>query len=88
MVFNEEDSKLLADEMRELQDTTSIQVNLFNSQTQELIGQSIIEIWIMVENSSHILRQVCNNILLFFTLYYVSLSHSLYYRKFQFLLMT
>lgn len=57
MIFNEDTGEVLREEIRELSDTVSFQVYVISAADQQPIGQAIIELWVMVENGTNILRQ-------------------------------
>lgn len=58
MVFNDKTSEVLREEIRELQDTISFQINLISATTKEPVGQAIVELWTLIEHGVNILRQV------------------------------
>jgi hypothetical protein len=57
MVFNEGTAPILQEEIQELQDKMSIQINVVDAESREPIGQAIVEPWIMIENGVNILRK-------------------------------
>lgn len=57
MSFTEGNVSILKEEIEELQDKMSIQINVVDADTKEPIGQAIVEPWIMIENGVNILRK-------------------------------
>lgn len=57
MSFTEGTVQILSEEIQELQDKMSIQINVVDAETKEPIGQAIVEPWIMIENGVNILRK-------------------------------
>ncbi len=50
----------LQDEIREIQESITCQVNIYavtGEDSRHMIGQAIIELWVMIEDSCNILRQ-------------------------------
>ena len=57
MAFTEGTAPILREEIQELQDKMTIDINVYDAETKELIGHAIIEPWIMIENAVNILRK-------------------------------
>lgn len=60
MIFDDRTLSMLQDELRELQESVTCQVNIYaitGEDSRAVIGQAIIELWVMIEDSCNILRQ-------------------------------
>jgi hypothetical protein len=44
--------------MEEQDDALSLLVHVIDADTQEVIGSANVELWVMVEDSTHLLRKV------------------------------
>ena len=58
MMFSEEQSELLIEEIEELDDAISLQVHVLDADTQEIVGSANVELWTMIEDSINMLRKV------------------------------
>ena len=60
LVFDDRTLPMLEDEVRELQESITCQINIYSitgEDSRTLLGQAIVELWVMVEDSCNILRQ-------------------------------
>lgn len=57
MVFDEDRGIILQEEISELQETISLQINFLSKRNNRPVGQAIIELWPMIEPGVNILRQ-------------------------------
>lgn len=56
--FNREACLLLADEIDEMGESLSLKIVVCNCSDSEAIAEGMVEIWIMIEDSINIARQV------------------------------
>lgn len=61
LVFSPEQEELLQQEIAELDDAIACQIHVLDAITQEIVGTANVQLWVMVEDSVNILRQVCWN---------------------------
>jgi hypothetical protein len=59
LVFTKEQEQLLQDEIAELDDAISVQLFVIDANTLDVIGTASIELWVMIEDSINLLREVC-----------------------------
>jgi hypothetical protein len=58
LVFTKEQEQLLQDEIAELDDAISVQLFVIDANTLDVIGTASIELWVMIEDSINLLREV------------------------------
>jgi hypothetical protein len=58
MEFTSKNEEALIAEMEEQDDALSLLVHVIDADTQEVIGSANVELWVMVEDSTHLLRKV------------------------------
>lgn len=56
--FSPEQEELLQEEIAELDDAIACHVHVIDAVTQEIVGTASVQLWVMVEDSVNILRQV------------------------------
>lgn len=56
--FSPEQEELLQEEIAELDDAIACHVHVLDAVTQEIVGTASVQLWVMVEDSVNILRQV------------------------------
>lgn len=58
LLFSHDQEELLQEEIGELDDAIACQVHVVDAVTQEIVGTASVQLWVMVEDSVNILRQV------------------------------
>lgn len=58
LLFSPEQEELLQQEIAELDDAIACQIHVLDAVTQEIVGTANVQLWVMVEDSVNILRQV------------------------------
>ena len=58
LLFSPEQEELLQEEIAELDDAIACQIHVLDAVTQEIVGTANVQLWVMVEDSVNILRQV------------------------------
>ena len=56
--FSSEQEELLQEEIAELDDAIACHIHVLDAVTQEIVGTASVQLWVMVEDSVNILRQV------------------------------
>ncbi len=64
LLFSPEQEELLQQEIAELDDAIACQIHVLDAVTQEIVGTANVQLWVMVEDSVNILRQVQLSILI------------------------
>ncbi len=64
LLFSLEQEELLQQEIAELDDAIACQIHVLDAVTQEIVGTANVQLWVMVEDSVNILRQVQLSILI------------------------
>lgn len=55
-----EEEEVLIAEIEEVDDALALLVHVIDADTREVIGSASVELWTMVEDSTHLLRKVCS----------------------------
>jgi hypothetical protein len=58
MILDDKAKALLTEEISELRENLCCNVYVYSKVENALIGQAILELWVMIEDSCNILRQV------------------------------
>jgi hypothetical protein len=58
LIFNQETETTLRDEIEEIGDSMTFQINFYSANDDKLIGQAVVELWVMIEDCCNIVRKV------------------------------
>lgn len=58
MIFNDETENMLKEEIAEIGDSMTFQINFYSAADDRLIGQAVVELWVMIEDCCNIVRKV------------------------------
>jgi hypothetical protein len=58
MIFDEDTEDMLREEIHEIGESMMFQVNFYSPADDKLLGQAMVELWVMIEDSCNIVRKV------------------------------